>query len=343
MKPKTPRLPKPPKVSKELENTLYNEAYAFYHEAPWNTIHEEHIFAVQDPFSSSIGYCSIAGSGGECFGIALFRGEESLNIHLQLQNGQNHPENAEIISSHNALVLDFLPKNMLNKKELAILKRNPSAVPLDLFPSFLSYLPGFQGWHLTEEETSYFIFILQSARKYAEEIITPKPNPTKEKYTLYTRCQETGLPQSSWHTPKPIASQPSEPIPLNTKRIEGLKGLKLYHDGAWEASTFNTPNLICDKERPYFAKVSMIVHQESLLVLQVKAIEVHECPKKHLSEEILSCIEIHKRIPAEIFFNNKALYEALKPLAKTLGIQASLVDFLPATAPAQDSLLQYIR
>ncbi len=341
MQAKKAKLHRAPKVPKKLQNILYQEAYTFYEETPWSSIDENHIFAVKDPFSSTIGYCSIAGSKGECFGLAIFRGEENLATHLQMQRGEIDIENTEMVNSHNALVLDFLPKNMLNKKDLLTLKQNPAAPSLDLFPSFLSYLPGFQGWHLTEEETSYFIFALQCAKKHAKEIGSLPPNPGKEQYILYTQLKEDCLVH--WHTPKPSAKKVLEPISLNRKRIEGLKGLKLYRDGAWEASIFNTLNVICDKERPYFAKVCMVVHQESLLVLDVKAIELHECPRNRLSEEILSSIELHKRLPGEIFFNNKTLYEAIKPLAKALGIQATLVDFLPATVPAQDSLLQYIK
>ena len=87
----------------------------------------------------------------------------------------------------------------------------------------------------------------------------------------------------------------------------------------------------------------MLVHQESLLVLQVKAVELHNSPASALCEELLASIEKHKRLPAEIFFNNEELYQSAKPLAKALGIQVTLSDFLPASAPAQDSLLQYMK
>lgn len=341
--------PKAPDVSKKVWNTLYDRAYAYNTLAPWTTLTEDHIFAIQDP-SGSIGYCSVFGSEGEFFGLTMYRGREGLEMHLKLKNGVLDPNDLEILTLYDALVVEFSSKKELDQEDLSVLKTlDPAFSKKKKHPSFRSYSPGFQGWYFTEKEAEFFTLALICAEKHVKQC--KEDSSFTEIHSsgdclLYTPTLKTDSEitwQTKEHTPGPLPKKELRQIPLNLEKIENLKGTKLYHDGAWEASIFSTPSVICDKTRPYFAKVSMLVHQESLLVLQVKAVELHSCPASALCEELLTSIEKHKRLPAEIFFNNEELYHSAKPLAKALGIQVTLSDFLPASAPAQESLLQYMK
>jgi hypothetical protein len=339
MKPQKRKKPKAPVVKDEVFAALYESAYAFYRASPWSFIGENHIFAFQDTSTGKIGYLSVLGEDGTFLGLSIYRGKVGLNSCLKEE------ETESAINKHDALVLEFIKKKDLDREEKKLLKKLDAFLSKEpLAPSFRSYLPEFQGWYLNEEEALFFLLALKCAVFHSEKC---KNDPSTsasnkgERYLLYTPKEDSW--QSSWHTPGPLSSSEEEITPLNISRIEGLKGLKLYRDTAWEASVFYTPSVIQDDARPYFAKVLMIVHQESLLVLQVKIADPGKSTASRLGDEILSAIETHKRLPAELIFNDKALFEGIKPLAKALGIQVTLASFLPATAPAQENLLDHIR
>ena len=349
MKSNKTETPKAPTVSQEVWNALCERAYAYNASAPWTTLAEDHIFAIQDS-SGTLGYCSVFGEDGEFFGLTIYRGREGLEMHLKLKSGILDPNDLEILTLYDAIVVEFYAKKDLDKEDLSVLKTlDPSFSKKRRHPSFRSYSPGFQGWYLTEKEAEFFTLAFMCAEEHLKQC---KKSPLLNQISssgdclLYTPLFKNGS-ELTWkvqeHSPGPLPKKEVSLVPLNSEKIESLKGIKLYHDGAWEASIFSTPSVICDQIRPYFAKVSMLVHQESLLVLQVKAVELHSSPASVLCEELLASIEKHKRLPAEIFFNNEELYLSAKPLAKALGIQVTLSDFLAASAPAQESLLQYMK
>ena len=161
--------PKAPEVSIEIKNTLYTRAYEYNTSAPWKTLSENHIFAVQDS-SGTIGYCSVFGADGEFFGLTVYRGREGLEMHLKLKNGLLDPNDLEILTLYDALVLEFSSKKDLDKEDLLSLKTlPPSLSKKKRHPFFRSYSPGFQGWYLTEKEAEFFTLALMCTEEHLNQ------------------------------------------------------------------------------------------------------------------------------------------------------------------------------
>jgi len=345
MKSKTP---KAPLVPIDLWNRLYAEAFRYESLDPWKIVNEDLVFAFADPGSKKLGYCCIPGKAEGFLGFSLYRGREGFEMYLQLKRQELDPKGVDVLHNHDAIVLEFTQnKKTLDKEDLAIMKEI-GVEKQTFFPSFRSYLPGFKGWFLTEDEVVFLTLALKCSIKHITDYMhhsfrNVKPDPMR--CPLYVPREENG--NITWdileHKIEPAPKKTPRPVTPNMKKIEMLKETKLCHDGAWEASMINTSNVLSDHVRPYLAKICMIVHQDTLLILHIKPAELGEEPEEMMSEELLFTIKKHKRIPGEILFNDSFLYESLKPLMKTLGIQGTLTDVLPATLPSRESLLQYMQ
>ncbi len=342
------KTPKPPVVSSDLWQKLYEKAFVYETLQPWKAVNEDRIFAFIDPSSNQIGYCCLLGNCEEFSGLSVYRGREGVEMFFELKRREIDPKGIDVLHKHNALVVEFTKdKKMLDKEDLAViksltgLKKNPKS-----FPCFRSYLPGFRGWFLTEEEVRFFTLALECSTLYAakQSQITSFDMRESMQCPLYIpRFIENEI---EWdvteHTLSPLPKKKPLPVRIDPGKIGSLKETKLCHDGAWEVSIINTPNVVCDRGRPYLAKICLIVHQDTLLVLHVNPIPPDCNYSEFLAEEILCAIKKHKRLPGELLFNDALLQESLRPLTKALGIQGTLTDVLTATVPAKESLLQYM-
>lgn len=342
-------MPKPPIVSCDLWQELYKQAFLYEALKPWKSLNEDQIFAFADPSSKKIGYCCVLGRCEEFLGLSVYRGREGIEMYFQLKRRDIDPKGIDVLHRHNALVIEFTDdKKTLDKEDLLVMKSiKQSTKTKQSLPCFRSYLPGFQGWFLTEEEVKFFTLALKCAIQHLSKDIHSFSDfdINEMKCPLYLPTQtETELTwDTTEYTLPPLSKKISTPVCLDKKKIDALKETKLCHDSAWEASIINTPNVLCDHSRPYLAKICMIVHQETFLILHIKPAALGCDLEDFVCEELLATIKKHKRIPAEVLFNDPNLQEALKPLMKALGIQGTLVDTLPSTIPAQESLLQYMQ
>lgn len=343
------KIPKPPIVSCELWEELYKQAALYEALQPWKFLNEDQIFAFADPSSKTIGYCCVLGRCEEFLGLSIYRGREGVEMYFQLKRQEIDPKGIDILHKHDALVVEFTQnKKTLDKEDLLVMKSiKQSTSAGKTLPCFRSYLPGFKGWFLTEEEVKFFILGLKCAIQHLGQDIHSFAdfNINDMKCPLYLPTQtDTALTwDATEYTLPPLSKKPTTPIALDSRKIEALKETKLCHDTAWEASIINTPNVLSDYSRPYLAKICMIVHQDTFLILQIKPAALGCDLKDFVCEELLTTIQKHKRLPGEILFNDASLQEGLRPLTKALGIQGTLVDVLPSTLPAQESLLQYMQ
>lgn len=343
------KAPKPPIVSCDLWQELYKQASLYEALQPWKFLNEDQIFAFADPTSKTIGYCCVLGRCEEFLGLSVYRGREGIEMYFQLKRREIDPKGVDVLHRHDALVVEFTQdKKTLDKEDLLVMKSVKHPVSKEAaLPCFRSYLPGFKGWFLAEDEVKFFTLALKCALKHLSKEANSFPhfNIDEMKCPLYLPTQTES--ELTWDTTEytlpPLPKKTSTPISLDSRKIDALKETKLCHDSAWEASIINTPNVLSDHSRPYLAKICMIVHQETFLILHIKPAALGCDLKDFVCEELLSTIQKHKRLPGEILFNDIHLQESLKPLMKALGIQGTLVDVLPATLPAQESLLQYMQ
>lgn len=335
---------KPPVVSLDLWKKLYEQAYKYESLTPWTKLQENQIFAFIDPITKEESYCCVLGSGGEFLGLAIYRGKEGIEGFLQLKLKEVDPNSLDAFHVQNALVVEFSnSKKGVEKEDLSIMRS--LNLPLKgSFPRFRNHLPGFQGWFLTEEDVISFTFGFECAIYHINHNLDvfQHLNIDLMQCALYTLedAGESPVWQVKECTLKRLPKKEAKPVCVDPRKLEILKGIKLCHDTAWEVSLTNTTSSIWDYSRPYFARVAMIVHQESFYVLHGEVVPIDANIEEFFCDQILLTIQKHKRLPGELLFNDQGLYESLKPFMKALGIQGTLVKVLTATIPAQEGLLQ---
>jgi hypothetical protein len=331
----------------DLWKKLYETAYQYEALSPWKKLEEDQVFAFIDPISGQEFYCCVLGSGGEFLGLAIYRGKEGIEGFLQLKFKEVDPSSIDACHLQNALVVEFTSnKKGVEKEDLSIMKALglPMKAP---YLCFRNHLPGFKGWFFDEEDVLSFTFGLECAIYHITHNLEAFSHVRIESMhcPLYSLHDPADAPiwQVKEHSLKRLPKKQIEPITVDRKAIEGLKGIKLCHDTAWEVSLTNTTSPLWDHARPYFAKVAMIVHQESFFILHGEVLPLNETIGDFFCKQILFAIQKHKRLPGELLFNNPYLYESLKPFMKSLGIQGTLLKVLPATIPAQEGLLEKMR
>ena len=145
-----------PKVRMEIWKELYDAAISFKEAAPWELFGDDEVFAVKDPVTGDIGYCSILGWLGEMFALCVYRGDEGLATYQKLQNQEIDPERDDFFAINNASDGGVYRPGAIEKEDLRIIKdlgykfRGAKA-----YPAFRSYLPGCAPWFLTEGEAVF--------------------------------------------------------------------------------------------------------------------------------------------------------------------------------------------
>lgn len=325
--------PIPPVVSQETWSTLYKIGQNCLSLNPWATCNGS-LFAFQDPISKQTIYCRIE-KKGSFSKILLCKGIETLTAHLLEANKQISRESLAL--QDDSISIEFTSKKRLKKEDIAILTQIGFTEENNKFPFFRSIKPRSPAWFLSEAEAQICILALHSlAHHMSKDSLVTFPE-----ISFYSPQNIDTLPHS-WQTSTERLELPvknsSPPLLPDTARIEKLKGMKLCRDSAWEVSVFLGSSIVFSNKRPHYDMVCLIAHQESSHILENLNLPLEVSPAVFLSEQILTAIEKHKRLPGEILFDNEDLYLAVKPLAKALGLRASLCKSLATIHPVRRQL-----
>ncbi len=339
--------PTTPSASTQLWEDLYDEASIYQKFAPWTVLDENHIFAVQDPISGEIVYCSVLGAIGEFYGFVASRGQSGHEMHWKAKSSLMNPNNTNIRSTYNALVLEFCHIEELDKEDRAILKRiGFGSKERHRYAQFRSYLPGYQSWYLNEEEVKSFIFVLQTATEHVKK---SKENPLflrgskAGEYLLYLPQAET--PSTSWDTTWNIPEklpQEEEMCWVSQEKIQSLQAKPQDKDMAWEVSIFTGSATIHDRERPYWLQAALIVDRSSQVIIGMDIIRPEDGAVAILIERLIFSLEKSHYLPSYILFDDLELCDFFSSILGLLHIQTIAITDMTATHNVQHSLKEKI-
>jgi hypothetical protein len=318
-----------PKVRLEIWKELYETAIRFKEAAPWELLGDDEVFAVKDPGTGEIGYCTVLGWLGEMFALCVYRGDEGLAIYQKLQNQEIDPERDDFFAINNALMAEFTDRGRLDKEDLRIIKelgykfRGAKA-----YPAFRSYLPGYAPWFLTESETVFLEFALRCSldyfNQYDEDAVALKRKDPNQ-FLLYSPKSnggETASFERQWFRPEPSPPPALPHLAVDEIRLQKMKKTIAPSEAVWEAGFFYMPGgTVVDRDRPYWPRIVTVADKRSGLMLFSNAIDLKMCRFSALGEGILSTMEKRKICPAEIRVNDEVARKAFQPFADSLGIR----------------------
>jgi hypothetical protein len=327
-----------PKVRLEIWKGLYEAATRFKEAAPWELLGDDEVFAVKDPVTGEIGYCTVLGWLGEMFALCVYRGDEGLAIYQKLQNQEIDPERDDFFAVNNALMAEFTDQGKLDKDDLRIIKDlGYTFSGAKAYPSFRSYLPGYAPWFLTESEAVFLEFALCCSLDYYNQydedaLALERKDPNQ--FLLYSPKSNGGGVTSfekQWFQPDPSPRPEVPHIPVDEIRLQKMKKTIPRSSKVWQAGFFYMPGgTVVDENRPYWPLIVTVADKRSGFMLFSNAIDLKTCPYTALSEGIFGAMEQHRKCPAEIQVDDEIFREALKPAAELLGIRLKLTKRLPA-------------
>lgn len=161
----------------EEVQALFEKVVAYKKAKPWEKMVEAQIFAVEDPETHEVGYCSVTGILGQHLGLTVYLGEAGrqaiYNFFTMAPNTINSPIVAsKYILSQAALMCSFEDKEFLQEGDMEVLKLlNLRFRGKNAWPMCQDFRPGKEtrqikdGW-----ESRFLTYALAQAIEVAKDI-----------------------------------------------------------------------------------------------------------------------------------------------------------------------------
>jgi len=324
---------------------LYDAALKFRELAPWKWMTDDQLFAVRDPESQEVGYCSVLGELDEVYALSVYPGPQGLYTYLRMEANGPGSGYRDMRLYLRCIMAEFEDRSALEPKDAKVLKalglrtRGRKSAPM-----FRTHEPFKHPWFLNATEARFMTVMLEQAwdvcsrAKVDDSLII-----VDEEAPLLTRVRPDSILDVPWEDQRsPFPASPEEqlfvvrPDPFDLARIKAQvsKGR-----GTWEIDFGCAPFPLQEVrgERPVYPLILMIVDHDSGMVLSMdleKSVEGEAA----LLQLFLSRVRTSLAIPRKLLFANPAVFTYFEEVARGLGIKMELQDRLPAMDAAYDAL-----
>ncbi|MDD5094971.1 MAG: hypothetical protein PHV74_11420 [Dehalococcoidia bacterium] len=326
---------------------LYQSAMMFKEAAPWDWVHNDTLFAVENPDDGEVSYCSILGSGGEEFGLGMFIGDKGYESHLRVMGGEIDPADYfEIMMMSRSITMFLTDREDLEKRDRDVIRslglrfRGRNAWPL-----FRSQQPGYAPWFLEEGEAVFLTTAIRQALVMAEEIRNGRLDLLKGSpdNLVLTRYCHGGNWGGEWRN-TPVLSPNDQAC---AESIDTAKEAELYllqnrgreHSGVWELDIFMLPVPIgMAAEKPYFPICFLVVDCRLGLIVGANLTEPW-ITFSEKQEELIRIFGKAKQLPGEVRVKSDKVRRILEPITGVLGIKLRVTS-VPSLEEAKAGLLE---
>jgi len=311
-------------------------AKEYYREKPWEYLGDEQLFAIHEPVTDKILYCSILGNAQELYGLAVYIDFDGLTTLFNILSGE-HYQGFDILQGQRSLLLSFEDRNDLEKEEYDLIKTYD--IPFrgkKAWPSFRSFKPGFYPWFMDNEEAYLLLVALEETLKIVEEVKggVELPHliaddgilirvPKIEKDYYYFENSFIGLDELLSLKPKVEL----EICELDIRRLKKIK--KIVPIEMEYIITYVDMPIEGEGEdgRPFFPIIIIAADHESGQI-------IHHDMKPTMSDvskvqtEFIELIKKMGGLPSTILTNNQTALK-IEPVAEALGIHIEILTELP--------------
>ncbi|MDY0405047.1 plasmid pRiA4b ORF-3 family protein [Virgibacillus sp. 179-BFC.A HS] len=173
---------------------LFKRSKDFYRMKPWDMLPSDNIFAVVEPASEELFFCSVLGAEGITYGLAVYPDRQEFKAFMKKFQGVESEMNET--ANQQILLLTYENREALSEQDHILIKSND--IPFrgkKAWPQFRSYRPGHYPQRLNEEEAKTMLVVLEQAIYFCEnpELIEEMPeNPSEEQRVLARVPVSTG-------------------------------------------------------------------------------------------------------------------------------------------------------
>ncbi len=320
-----------PEVHLETWKSLYAEAQRFSQSKPWQRIDESLFFAVQGPATGQMGYACILGSLGEFLALSVYRGAEGFGAYQAMLLDEPALDE-ESAFKQDCLMAQFTDSKYVETADRKVIR----ALGLkfeghNAWPLFRSYRPGYFPWHLDQQEAAFLTLALRCACDWVEKLSSSTLNSAEAPGQIFTYLPKAGGSpelsdyENAWT--QPPAEVPQQPAVLDPARLARLQAKPLKKGGVWEAEVFYLPITIADQDRPYHARLVLLVDQDSGFILPGGVMPPGKTAAQLLADAVLGAVEEVGCLPEEIRLRDRSVLPALQAAGQALGVHVKIGRF----------------
>ena len=301
----------------------------FFKAEPWKTIQNEPLFAIDNPYTGEVLYCTVIGASGDVFGLSIHPGATGLYTYLLTQ--QQRLQQTIPFYYMDCLLVALEDQRNLSPEDKRILKQSKIAFPKGTAkPQFRSFSSGYVET-IPDAEERYAINlalqvtldVLRNWTEYQRDFETlsnliPIIAFDASTGTMDIRYEDLEIPSLPMLTPPP----------LNEIRMRSLVK-QSKKQGTWEGSLYYIPDPVQKKgKRGFFPCTAIWGDHHSGMILGTDMAERTNC-SECLVRSLCTIIEQTKTIPEVVLIDHRRIAPALLPTTEALGISLREVDVLP--------------
>lgn len=315
--------------SLEQWRTLYAAAAEFRERAPWRWFGGDELFAVEDPATGTVGYCSVMGSGGQEFGLAVFVGAEGFNSYRMLVLGETELESFESTALLRSISLNFGDRELTTDRDRAVIRSLGLRFRgRGVWPWFRSQRPGYVPWYLEQEEASLLECGLRQTLVLAERAEAGGLQLTDglDGEPVLTRCRRGDLWVDEWRPPpEEKRGAEEEAGPPDEVRLRHLRETNVRKAGTWFLDFILLPSAVRDgNERPYYPLLVLVASEEGLII-SVQFLQP-SAPPAERRDTVVDILEQAPSWPRQLIVASEEIQQLLAPVAAALGISTRIDD-----------------
>ncbi|KGP72805.1 plasmid pRiA4b ORF-3 family protein [Pontibacillus yanchengensis] len=310
----------------DINQELFDNIVAFKQRKPWKKISDHQVIAIENPIEwqedfGQFSFCSILGSNGQEFGVAIYFGSQGLREMDKILRNQFEEEDTYEMQN---LLVTFVDREELTKTDYQEIKAQQLTFRgKNQWPQLRSFLPTYHPWYVNHKEKKHVSYILSVILELLDSTIDEKEIKTKPPEYFAILEAEDGFEISTLMAHVEDVKYDHE-LYLAQEEMEPLKFQKRLNE-PMRLDQFFLPDPVQEEEgvRPYYVEVTVFFAPEQQQMLDA---QVHPAlPPSHLQRFIKDQF-MNLGIPNEVQVANKALYETIKPLLEALGISHSYLN-----------------
>ncbi len=329
---------------------LYDISVAFRDLAPWKWLDSDALFAVQNPETGEMGYCSVMGSFGQFYALGVYLGTEGWASFSRLKDGDIPADDPEAFVRQKALMVSFEGSTHIDKRDKTVMNSlNLHYRGKYAWPLLRSYEPGYAPWYLTGAEARFLTKAIEQAVIVAKRAKTDETMLIPHQEGIAFARIPVGEGQSrdwidKW-IPLPDIHQADDEV-LLAPQIDEIRLQRLWHRakcaGLWEVDFTFAPFSVQEGIRPMFPRFLVCVDHDSGLILKMHLSSEEDFASEFV-DKLIATMENVQIFPKQLFTMRTHVAQLFQPLAQMLNIEMSVMPELQVLKEARDELLKSLK
>lgn len=296
--------------------------------SPWEYLSELDLITIILPNVEEPYYCSIMGSSGDPFGVAIYKGYQAIQGFFKVARSEKIPE-SQLIRYEDCLVVYFGDKNNLFNEEIEVMKKIGKRTKDDNWTFFRSVKKAYAPYMFNKEE-------VEESTKVIKELVNAiidYNNLGKIEFELgNTLLRSFNDEKQLWETttaPIFLGDIVYENVIFNDKEILDMLRDKNRINSNLELDIVYLESVIEDKkfDKPIIPRLCLLADRDSGYILDQEMLT----PSNDDIQEILKSIINYTRVigrPKSLYVRDEYTKSVLRHLCKKLDIELKVKEKL---------------